>query len=129
MTSIEPDFIVNPKTQRIVKKSESSRTYKKLLKDKVIEGTPIEPKRRPKKVYKYTIKKDESTIENIPVAPLVEKIPIIPSIEKIPVIHSKPKIKEDAIKEDDYDSDISDLIDEEEILSMLNVFISNRKKK
>jgi hypothetical protein len=114
MTSIEPDFIVNPKTQRIVKKSETSRTYKKLLKDKVIEGTPIEPKRKPKKVYKYVIKKDD----------IKKDIPI----EKV---DTKPKIKEDAIKEDDdnYDSDVSDLIDEQEILTILSEFMIKRKKK
>jgi|LakMenEpi02Apr12_1017379.scaffolds.fasta_scaffold01237_3 hypothetical protein len=122
MTSIEPDFIVNPKTQRIVKKSETSRTYKKLLKDKVIEGTPIEPKRKPRKVYKYTIKKDDIKKDDIKEPILIEK----ESIE------SKPKIKVDAIKEEeeeDYDSDISDLIDEQEILTVLSEFMIKRKKK
>lgn len=117
MTSIEPDFIVNPKTQRIVKKSETSRTYKKLLKDKIIEGTPIEPKRKPRKVYKYAIKKDNIKKDDIKEDTYIEKI------------DSKPKIKEDAIKEDYDDSECSDLIDEQEILTLLSEFMINRKKK
>lgn len=113
MTTVEPEYFMNPKTQRMVKKSESSRTYKKLLKDKVIDGPVIVPKRKPRKTYKFAIKKDEPKDE-----PKEE-----PKEES-----NKKKISYDA-PVDDSDSNSSDYIDENDLINLMENYIKSKIKK
>jgi hypothetical protein len=101
----ETPYLKNPLTQRMVKKDENSRTYKKLLKDGVIEGTPIPSKKKVKKEYKFKIRDSNDLVE-----------------EKI---NEKPRVLDDneLTEYTEYEE-----IDEDEIINVISEYLKNKKK-
>lgn len=147
------EYIKNPLTGRVFLKDEKSRVYKDLLKKGLIEGEPIQSKRRVKKEYKFKPKIDSSIIlpdltlnldddddfkkNEVEKKKITDLKPIVKQKQKPTVLDDDDLKKEVNIVEKPLtEKDLYPLsefteyeIDEDEILTVLQQYLKNKNKK